>query len=112
MVGLIVSRDLADRGEQFSDRSLRRRHLFFVLWLRLAQQEREELGPSWREMKDRLEHQVLNHCLPANVDDERYAGTDLGDVRKILFRSDADVRAVSRCKLPQLANDMQVGGLV
>ena len=42
-------------------------------------------------MKDGLVHKVLDHRLAADVYDEGNARANLGDIREILLRSNADI---------------------
>src|SRR5262249_17873329 len=50
--------------------------------------------------------------LASNVDDERDARADFGDVGEILFRTDADVSSALYAQLSKFINDVQVGGLI
>ena len=53
------------------------------------------MGASGRELKDGLVHQVLNHRLAADVHDESNARANLGDIREILFRPNANIGSVA-----------------
>src|SRR5687768_11358712 len=79
---------------------------------RPAEQQREIFRPVRREREDGLEEQVLQQIVAADIDEQRYARANLRDVRKILIRSYADVRATSNAQLTELPDDMQVRRLV
>src|SRR5215831_9304864 len=63
-------------------------------------------------MKQRLEHHMLDHRLPANIDDEGDLRPYLCNVCEVLLGPDADVSAARCAKLAKPGNDVQVRCLV
>ena len=59
-----------------------------------------------------LEHQVHQQVIAAYVDHERHGRPDGGDVRKTLVGSDADEGAACDVSRPEVADGVQVRGLV
>ena len=59
---------------------------------------------SFDALDERLVHQVLDHVLPPDVDDERHPRTQGRDVREVLVGADAQIDAVGRGALPQFRN--------
>jgi len=55
---------------------------------------------------ERLVHQVQQHVLPTDIDDERDARLDRGDVGEVLIRSDAEVGARRHQGLLQHRDDV------
>ena len=51
----------------------------------------EKVRPVARHLDQRLVHQVLQHVLAPDVDDERHPGLDGGDIGEVLIRPYADV---------------------
>src|SRR5688572_17910841 len=63
-------------------------------------------------MEDRLEHKMLNHRLAPNIENKCNAGTNLGNIGKVLLRSHAEIRASGISQFLQLVDYMQIGSLV
>src|SRR6266850_2854847 len=59
-----------------------------------------------RQLDQRFVHQVFEHVLAANVDDERDLRLKRYDIREVLFRSDADVSAAGLAVFGQLREHM------
>src|SRR5262249_31903896 len=75
---------------------------------RSGKQPGQELAPVLGKMKQSFEHQMLDHCLPPNIDNECYLRPDLCDISEVLFGANANVSAPLGAQLPQLWNDMEV----
>ena len=71
-----------------------------------GKEPRHEIGAVFRHLDDRLVHQVLQHVLPADVDDEGHPGAQRRDVGEILIGADTEVHAVRRDPLLQLRNHL------
>jgi hypothetical protein len=63
-------------------------------------------------LKESFVHQVLDDCLPANIDDKCDLRSNLGYVGKILFRSHPNIGASGSAQGIQLAQDVKIGSLV
>src|SRR5262249_22379835 len=109
-VCVIVRRKLVDQPDYIGDGCAGRRDFASGYWP--AQQQGQILRSTRGNLKDGLEHQMLDDRLPADVHYECYARTNLGDVREVLLGTDSDIRASCRRELSQLADDVQVRRLV
>ena len=69
------------------------------------EQPRHEIGAIVGHLDDRLVHQVLEHVLAADVDDERHARMERRDVGEVLIGPHAEIHAVGRHALRELGND-------
>ncbi len=79
---------------------------------RAREQPRHEVGAIVGHLDDRLVHEVLHHVLAADVDDERHARLERGDVGEVLVRSDAEVDAVWRHAFSELGDHFLKSGFV
>ncbi len=79
---------------------------------RPAGQHAEILGAIPRLGEQRLEQQVQQQVVAAQIDDERDGRANGGDVREVLIGSDADVGAAARAGGLQRGNDLEVRLLV
>ena len=79
---------------------------------RAPRQQRQVLHPVPRHLEQRLEQEVLEEVVAANVDDERNARPDLRHVREVLIGPDADVRAAGDADPPHAAEHVEVRRLV
>ena len=77
-----------------------------------AEQPREEFRAVFRELEERLVHQVLHHGHAPDVDDEHDARAHGRDVREILVRPDAEVHTTRRPALHELGDDLLHGELI
>ena len=83
----------------------RRRRGSEARWTRAREETRHELGAIRREFEERLVRQMQIEVAAANVHDERHGGPGRGDVRVVLFGSDADIGAARHRDLKQRGND-------
>jgi len=79
---------------------------------RFTEEVGQKLGTSVRQVEDRLVHQMLDDCLPTDVDDEGNSGPDLRDVGKVLLRSHSYGGSACASHALHLVQDVQVRSLV
>ena len=83
-----------------------------VGWHGSSEQHREVLDARSRQGEQRLEQQMKQQVVAPDVDDEGNVGPDRGDVQKVRFGPDADVRAAFDAALLEVWNDVQIRTLV
>jgi len=77
-----------------------------------AEQMPEVFDAAVRDVEQRLEEQVQQQVVAADVDDEGDRRPHFADVGKILIGTDADVGAAANTAPLQLGHDLQVRALV
>ena len=80
--------------------------------LRTRKQARQKLHPRGRQLDDRLVHQMQQHVLPPDVDDERHPRFQCRDVGEVLIGSDSQVDAAASRRPFQLRHDALERALV
>ena len=63
-------------------------------------------------MKQSFVHQVLDHRLAANVQDECDPRSQLCDIGEVLFGADSDISAAGRTELSELIDDREIRRLI
>ena len=76
------------------------------------EQHRKERGSIFRELEQCFVHQVFEHVLPANIDDERELRTQRSHVSEVLVRADTQVDATWFRSLAQIGDNMLERALV
>jgi hypothetical protein len=79
---------------------------------RTAEQQRQILDARRRFDEQRLEEQVQQEIVAPDVDDERDGWPEVRDIREVLIRADADVRAAGEAGRRERGHHMQVRPLV
>ncbi len=97
---LLARRNASVRGKQCLDAGTRGE----IGGALSSEQPRQEVGAIRGDLDKGLVQQMLDHVLPANVDDERELGTERNDVGKVLFRPDTDVHSPRWQQCRQLRN--------
>ena len=65
-----------------------------------------------RLLEHRFEQQVEQEVVAADVDDKGDRRSDPGDIRKILIRSDAELRAATDTALVEVGHHVEIRPLI
>ena len=77
-----------------------------------SEQQAEIVDPRFRHREQRLEDQVQQQVVAAQVDDEGDARLDLRDIGEVLVGTHADIRAAGEARIAQGRHDVQIRPLV